>query len=146
MDKLLSLLKNFEMTDLLPEADVFLGQLRLWMALLVLLGPVLMIGIGAWFYFFPRTRVGDNLGFQGLSPITEKPAWDYAQKMAGMGYGIAGIALLAVFGVLCLFFGLMSPDAMATCTIICVIIELLLTLAVWLGVQFLTRTKSQMDM
>ena len=111
------------------------------MAILVLIGPLLLIGLGAWYHFLPRTKINDPLGFQGLRRIEDKKTWMYAQRLAGLGYGILGIALFVVFGVLCLFFIAMTPDVIATCTFVCVIIELLLTLAVWLGVQFLTRTK-----
>lgn len=143
MDQLLSFLKEFDIANLLPEAEVFLDQFRLNMALITLLGPVLLIGLGAWYFFCPREQVGDPLGFRGLIPIREQSAWLYSQRLAGIGYGLVGIATTVVFGILCLFFGAMAPMTVATCAFVCVIIELLLTLTVWLGVPFLTRKEYQ---
>ena len=139
MDQLLSFFKEFDIVNFLPESEAFLGSLRTNVALIVLIGPILLLAVGAWYYFLPRTQVGDPLGFRGLRKIEDTKTWLYAQKLAGLGYGIVGAALFVVFGILCLFFGAMAPDAVATCAFICVIIELILTLIVWIGVQFLIQ-------
>ena len=142
MDQLLSFLKEFDIANALPETAVFTTQLRWTMAILMLIGPLLLIGLGAWYYFLPRTRINDPLGFQGLQRIEDKKTWLFAQRLAGLGYGILGIALFVVFGVLCLFFIAMTTDVIAVCTFVCVMIELLLTLAVWIGIQILTAKNS----
>lgn len=142
MDQLLSLLKEFDIANFLPKAETFVDQLRLDLALLVLICPLLLLALGAWYYFLPREKVDDPLGFRGLRKVRSKQAWQYSQRIAGMGYGILGIAMVVVFGILCLFFGAMSPTSAATCAFVCVIIELILTLIVWVGIQVLTWNRS----
>lgn len=141
MDSLLSFFKEFDIANLMPEADVYLRQLRLDLALILLIGPILLLLLGAWYYFLPRQEVGDSLGFRGLFRISDQKTWLQAQKLAGLGYGILGAALLVVFGIMSLFFGAMAPDAIANTVLVCVIIELILTLIVWIGIQLLSRNK-----
>ena len=141
MDRLLSLFKDFDIANVLPEADVFLRQMRLNLALILLIGPILLLLLGAWYYFLPRQEVGDPLGFRGLFRISGQKAWLQAQRLAGLGYGILGAALFVVFGIMSLFFGAMLPDAIANTVFVCVIIELILTLIVWIGIQLLSRKK-----
>lgn len=141
MDQLLSFFKEFDIANLMPEADAFVSQLRGDLALIVLLGPILLLLLGAWYFFLPRQEVGDSLGFRGILPIKDEKTWRQAQRIAGLGYGVLGAALLVVFGVLCLFFGAMAPETVASCAFICVIVELILTLIVWIGIQALSRKK-----
>jgi len=135
MDQLLSFFKEFDMVNFLPEMEAFLRSLRWNIALIVLIGPILLLVVGAWYYFLPRSQVNDPMGFRGFRKINNSKTWFYAQKVAGMGFGILGLALFVLFGVLSLFFGVMSPDTVATCAFICVIIELILTLLVWVSIQ-----------
>lgn len=143
MDQLLSFFKEFDIANFLPESEAFFSSLRADMALIVLIGPLLLLVLGAWYYFLPRPQAGDALGFRGLRKIEDTKTWLHAQKLAGLGYGILGLALFVIFGVLCLFFGAMSPDTVATCGFICVIIELILTLIVWIGIQIMIQKESK---
>jgi multidrug transporter EmrE-like cation transporter len=46
MDSLLSFFKEFDIANLMPEADVYLRQLRLDLALILLIGPILLLLLG----------------------------------------------------------------------------------------------------
>lgn len=145
MDELLSLLKEFDIVNLLPAADQFMGQLRLLFGLAVMAGPLTLLGLGLWYYFAPPGEANHRAGFRTYHSMGSVAAWRYAQKLAGIGYGGLGAVLTVIMGILCLFYGLMGIGTVATCALVCVILQLLLTLTVWIGIQVLVYREYDKD-
>ena len=143
MDKIMSFLKNFELGDVLPDASTITNQMRTWLTVFMLIGPVLLIILGVWFYFFPRKLMNDEMGFCGLFRTKHKKAWQYSQALSGLCYGILGIVLLIIYGIMCLGFGDLSTEVMAMRTVVCVSIEVALVFIIWVVVQVLTLLKKE---
>lgn len=129
MDAILSFLKEFEITQLLPDIDTFMGRLELITRLAVLAGPLLLLCLGLWYHYRPSEQPDHPLGFLGRSVMGSTDAWKFAQRIAGMCFMILGGGLFAVMLVVSIFYGLMSALGMVTTALVCIIIELALVIA-----------------
>ena len=137
MDDILSLLQDFDIANFLPEPDKFLGSLEGWVRLLVLAGPLVLLGLGIWYYFAPPKEANHSAGFRTYWGMGSVEAWRFAQKLAGMGYMVLGGALTIIMLIVSLFFKAESALAMINTALVCVVIELILTLILWLGINAL---------
>ena len=64
-------------------------------------------------------------------------AWLFAQKLAGIGYIAVGGVLPVLMGLGSITFRGRAAFAMITSAMICVVIELLIVLALWVGLNVL---------
>ena len=136
MDKILSLFQ-LDIAELLPEMSSFLSDLEGTVRLLVLVCPLVMLILGLWYYFLPPKEANHRAGFRTYFTMGSVETWLFAQRLAGLGYMIVGGALTLIIGIISLFFNAESGVSMITTALICVIVELVLVLVVWIGVQVL---------
>lgn len=137
MDDILSLLQDFDVANFLPEPDKYLNSLEGWIRLIVLAGPLVLLGLGLWYYFAPPKEANHSAGFRNYWGMGSVEAWRFAQKLAGMGYTVLGGALTVIMLVVSLFFNGEKALAMANAAVVCVVIELILTLALWIVINAL---------
>jgi len=129
MDALFGLLKEFDFDKLLPEMDTFLGKMTALSRLFVLLGPILVLALGA-VYFFRPSKSPRGFGFRSYYVTGSSEAWRFAQRFAGMSFMILGGVLTVVMLVVSLFFGGMDAVGMATAVLVCVCVELAMIVGV----------------
>lgn len=123
MSGILDFLKEFDIAKILPEAGSFVAQLAGWLRLFLLAGPVVLAVLGLWYTYAPPAEANFSLGFRSKNSIRSVAAWKFAQKIAGRAFLIIGGGLAVIMLVISLFFGLMSPLAMAIVAMLCVIVE-----------------------
>ena len=56
LDGILSLLGDFDLVKLIPDLGTVLGKLELATRLIVLAGPLVLLGLGLWYFFAPPKR------------------------------------------------------------------------------------------
>ncbi|MBR3979408.1 MAG: SdpI family protein [Oscillospiraceae bacterium] len=133
----MSFFQDFDFAKLLPEPEKFMNSLEGWIRFFVLLGPLLLLGLGIWYYYYPPKEANYRAGFRTYFGMGSVEAWLFAQKLAGKAYLILGGGLSAVMLVISLFFS--GKNAMATVIValICVIVELVLVIGVWVLIYML---------
>ena len=137
MDDILSLLQDFDVANFLPEPDQFLKDLEGWTRFFVLLGPLVLVALGACYYFAPPKEANHAFGFRTYWGMGSVQAWLFAQKLAGMGYMAVGSALTVLMGLISISFRGHAAFSMITTAVICVFIELLIVLALWIILNIL---------
>ena len=140
MDDILSLLQDFDVANFLPAPDKFLNSLEGWVRLLLLIVygiPLVMLALGAWYYFAPPKEANHAAGFRTYYSMGSVKAWLFAQKLAGMAYMALGGALTVLMLIVSLFFNGEKAMAMITAALICVILEVILFAAVWVVLNIL---------
>ncbi len=135
MDQLLSLLKEFDIANFLPPMDQFSGTLRFWAAVIMLAGPLVMLGLGLWYYYKPPKEANHSAGYRTYFGMGSIAAWKFTQKLAGRIYMLLGGGLTAVMLVISFFFIWAAPTTAMTWALVCVILELGLALAAWLYIE-----------
>jgi uncharacterized membrane protein len=139
MDKIMSLLKEFDIASMLPEIGSFMGQLKGWLIFALLVGPVLMAAMGAVHFFFPPKEANHHLGYRSYWSMGSVQVWQYAQRLSGMIFMIGGGGFAVVMLIICLFFGLMQPSTMVITSLVCVIIEALAAIAAVVVIEVMLR-------
>ena len=85
-------------TDLLdkivPKLNTLLSDIRLWIGLLLYVGPVLLIVLGLFFIFLSPKEANHRLGYRSIYGMGSVPAWRFSQKLGGMVLGGLGLVLL----------------------------------------------------
>jgi len=145
MDDILSLLQDFDVAKLLPAPEDFVKDLELLMRIAVMAGPLLLLGLGLLFYLAPPKEANHSLGFRTYWGMGSVEAWQFTQRLAGMFYSVLGVGLTALMSLLCNAFRFMSAMAMANTAIICVVIELVLILGVWIYINNTVRKTFDKD-
>ena len=139
MGDLLSLLQDFDIANFLPEPDKFLRSLAGWARLMVLVGPVVLLALGLWYLYGPPGEVRNTVGLRIFHVGDNPKAWRYAKKLAGAAYTALGGGLTVVMLVVSLFFNFLWGMGMITVALICVILELLLLVGVWIAINILVE-------
>ena len=87
-------------TDLLdkivPKLNTLLSDIRLWIGLLLYVGPVLLIVLGLFFIFLSPKEANHRLGYRSIYGMGSVPAWKFSQKLGGMVLGGLGLVLLII--------------------------------------------------
>ena len=86
---------NFGINDLLPEMGAFLGDIRFYLCLFLLLTPLLMAGMGALRFFKPAEEANRSVGYRTFFGMGSVYAWRVTQWVSGIVFmGIGGLLLL----------------------------------------------------
>ena len=136
MDKILSLFQQ-DIGELLPDMGSFLSGFAGFVRLALLAGPVILLVLGIWYTFLPPKEANHRAGFRTYITMGSIQVWRFAQKLAGIIYMVLGGILTVVMFIVSLFFSNENPVAMITTALICVIIQLILVVLVWLLINVL---------
>jgi hypothetical protein len=90
MDKLAELVANFDIANILPELDSFLGWMELLIRLAVMAGPLLVLIFGCIYFFMPPKEANHSLGYRFYWGMGSEYAWRFTQRLAGFVWMIAG--------------------------------------------------------
>ncbi len=131
MDEILSLLQDFDVAKILPPPDQFVKDLELLMRIAVMAGPLVLLGLGLWYYLAPPKEANHAVGFRTYHGMGSVEAWQFTQKLAGQIYSVLGTAMTVVMSLLCNCFRFMNAMTMATVAMICVLVESLVILGAW---------------
>ncbi len=137
MSDILSVLQDFDLGNFLPEPEKFMNSLEGWVRFFVLLGPLLLLGLGLWYYYFPPKEANFKAGFRTYFGMGSVEAWRFAQHIAGRAYMFLGGGLTVLMFLISLFFNGKKAMGMIITALICVIVELLLVIAVWVLIYML---------
>lgn len=96
MDKLLSLFDNFDLAKLLPDLQKVFSDIRTWAGLLVLVGPLVLLGVGLYYMFLTPGEANHRTGFRTPFGMGSVSAWRFTQRIAGLVYAGLGLILLIV--------------------------------------------------
>lgn len=137
MEAITAFLESFDIAELLPELEKFISDLRFWAGLFMLIGPLVMLGLGLWFFFLPTKEANHHIGFRTRISMGSVSAWRYSQKLAGLFYIVVGGAFTLLSIIMIIILSFSNPMAMATTAFILMVIQALVALAIWIVLQIL---------
>lgn len=137
MDDILSILQDFDVANFLPEPEAYIKSLVGWVRFAVLLGPLILLVLGAWYYFWPPKEANHAVGFRTYWGMGSIKAWLFSQKLAGMSFMVLGGALLVISFLVSLTFNGDKAMGMINTAFVLVLIQLLLILSVWVALNLL---------
>lgn len=145
MEDILSFLQDFDVAKLLPPPESFVRDLELWMRIAVMAGPLVMLGLGLWYYLAPPKEANHSVGFRTYWGMGSVEAWQFTQKLAGSLYSLLGTALTVIMSLICNGFRKMDAMTMANVAIICVLVECVLILGTWAYIKIKVKKSFDKD-
>ncbi len=135
VDKLKSLLNDFDLTNLLPNLSDTLGRVGTLLRTVVLLGPLVLLGLGLIYFLAPPKEANYSFGFRTFWGMSSVEAWRFTQKVGGITWAALGLVLTVVMAIICSGFQKMELMDMAMLALKCVVWEIALAAVSWLAVS-----------
>ncbi len=135
MDALKSLFEDFDLAAFLPDVTSALGWVESTLRVLVMAGPLLLLGFGMLFLLAPPKEANYGLGFRCWWGMASLEAWQFTQRLAGLVWSAMGVGLTVIMALICNAFRRMDPMVMVWCAFWCLIAELVLILASWIWIN-----------
>lgn len=124
MDRLAELVANFDIANILPKLDSFLGWMELLIRLAVMAGPILVLVFGCIYYFMPPKEANHSLGYRFYWGMGSEQAWKFTQRLAGFSWMIIGAVLTAVMFFVTVAVGGKDLVQMGYDAVVCLLWEL----------------------
>ncbi len=107
-----SLLADFDPAALIPELDVLLGGLEPILRVLVLAGPLSLLGLGMWYLLLPTKEANHSVGYRFYWGMSSVESWQFSQKLAGAVWSALGFVLTIVMSGVCNGYRELGAEAM----------------------------------
>ena len=126
VDFLKSLLGNSDPAALLPDLWAIFDNLDAALRVVVLAGPLCLLGLGLMYPLAPPAEANHVFGYRHFWGMSSVEAWHYTQKTAGLVWTGLGLAMTVAMAFICNGYRDMAWEAMLFSALVSVIVELLL--------------------
>lgn len=124
---LFSKLSDFDLKAFLPKLDTVLGWIELGARLAVMAGPLVLMGMGLWFFLAPTKEANRKIGYRTFFGMGSVKAWQFTQRLAGIVWSALGFVLTVVMGILCNGYRGMEAMDMVASAGKCILWQIILT-------------------
>jgi hypothetical protein len=128
---------DLDLSKFVPEMPAFLGGLRALLVLAILIGPILLVALGAMYLLRPAPEANFKYGFRTYFGMGSIEAWQFSQKIAGLAFGGLGAVLLLIMFIVVLTFFKKDLFQIANTAIVCLIWQAVLALIARIVVSIL---------
>lgn len=128
---------DLDLSKFVPEMPAFLGGLRALLVLAILIGPILLVTLGAMYLLRPAPEANFKYGFRTYFGMGSIEAWRFSQKIGGLAFGGLGAVLLLVMFIVVLTFFKKDLFQIANTAIVCLIWQAILALIARITVSIL---------
>ena len=115
---------DFDIGALIPSLETLLGKLDLLLRVLVMAGPLALLGLGLYYFLAPPNEANYSAGYRFRYGMSRVKVWRFMQRIAGMIYSGTGLVLTVVMAIVCIGFGKMAAPDMVWAAVKCILWEL----------------------
>ena len=126
LDALMAIFSEFDVAAFLPKLDTLLGWVEMILRLLVMAGPLLMLGFGLLYLLAPPKEANYSVGWRFWWSMASLDAWQFTHRLAGWIWAPMGLVLTIVMAIICNGLSRMEPMDMAFAAGKCILWELIL--------------------
>ena len=120
---------------LIPSLDKILDKLDMLVRLLVLAGPLTMLGLGLFCFLAAPKEANWIAGYRFHYGMAKVRSWQFMQRLAGIVYSGAGLLLSVIMGIICTGFRNMPPMEMVHSAGVMIVWELGVLIAAIIGIN-----------
>lgn len=128
MNSITAFFDKLDFSKLVPDMDTLLGKLQAVAGWALLIGPIVMLGLGLWYFFLPPKEANHKFGFRTWFGMGSVEAWRFTQRLAGIVWGALGIGLLVASLIVRGSFGEKDLMQIATSSFVCLLWQAVLAL------------------
>ena len=130
---------------LLPNIGTVVGLVEFLLWLMILAGPLTLLGFGLMFRYRPPEEANYGLGYRFWWGMASLDAWKYTQRLAGIVWTFLGGGLAIVMLIVCIVLQCIGTMVLAIGAVICLIIEVVLIGAACITINILVMKKFDKD-
>ncbi len=130
VDFIKEIIGGMDPTVLLPELSTLFAQLDSVLRVLVLVGPLCLLGLGLLYLLAPPAEANHSFGYRHFWGMSSVESWQFTQQIAGLVWTGLGLVLTIVMAFICNGYRDMAVEAMVLSALTAVVVELVL---VWLS-------------
>ena len=119
MNSITAFFDKLDFSKLVPQMDTLLEKLQTIAGLALMIGPLVMLALGLWFFFLPPKEANYKAGFRTWFGMGSVEAWRFTQRLAGIVWGAMGLILTVIMGIVCLTFNAQDVMEVATKAFVC---------------------------
>ncbi len=119
----------------IPALSALLSDIRTWLNLALLIGPILLLVMGLLYFFLPPKEANHKFGYRTYFGMGSVQAWRFTQWLAGLVWGVLGAGLGIAMTVVCIVNSGAATEAVVGTVLTCLVIQASLTLLGWLGIE-----------
>ena len=119
MNSITAFFDKLDFSKLVPQMDTLLEKLQTIAGLALMIGPLVMLAFGLWFFFLPPKEANHKAGFRTWFGMGSVEAWLFTQRLAGIVWGAMGLVLTVIMGIVCLTFNAQDVMEVATKAFVC---------------------------
>ena len=137
MNSITAFFDKLDFSKLVPELDTLLGKLQAVATWSLMIGPIVMLAFGLWYFFLPPKEANHKVGFRTWFGMGSVEAWRFTQRLAGIVWGGLGLVLTVISIIVSLTFGGKDAMQIATSAFVCLMWQAGLALIGWFGISFI---------
>ena len=109
LDALMAIFSEFDVAAFLPQLDTLMGWVEMILRILVMAGPLLMLGFGLLYLLAPPKEANYSLGWRFWWSMASLDAWQFTHHWAGLIWSGLGLLLTLIMAFVCNAFRRMAP-------------------------------------
>ena len=129
VDCLKSLLSDFDPMLLLPDLAAMFEKLDVVLRVVVLAGPLCLLGLGLLYLLAPPAEANHVFGYRHVWGMSSVEAWQFTQKTAGLVWTGLGLVMTVIMAFICNGYRDMSQEEMIFSAMGSLVKELVLIVA-----------------
>ena len=130
---------------LIPNLEKLMGDMRSWLGIAMIIGPVIFIVMGLVYYFLAPPEANHKLGYRTYFGMGSVTAWKFTQKLAGIVWGGLGIILAIVAIIGCVIMVGQELNKATTTALTILIIEAVAAVLAFLTVEITVLLRYDMN-
>lgn len=115
---------DLDIGSLIPSLEALLGKLDLLLRILIMVGPLALLGLGLYYFFAPPKEANYSAGYRFRYGMSRVKVWRFMQRIAGMIYSAVGLVLTVVMAIVCILLGGKDAPDMVWTAVKCILWEL----------------------
>ena len=141
MESISGFLDGFDFAKILPGIGKVISSVRFWMVLLMYAGPLVLLGLGLWYYLKPVQEPCTDRGFRIPPAMGSADAWKFTQKLAGVTWTALGGVLTVLTVIFSLIYGSTATMKLVTASVVWLAVEALLAVVSYGFIYIMVYTR-----
>lgn len=118
-----------------PDLGSLITDLRYWLVFLMVVGPVALMLLGAYYLFMAPPEANHKAGYRTFYGMGSVSAWKFTQKLAGRTWIISGLVMLLVAIVGFILMIKAEVDRAVTIGLVVLIVEAIIALVAYIAIE-----------
>ncbi len=106
-------MEELDFSSYLPDLPEFMAGISQFLRILVMVGPLAVLGLGLYYYLAAPKEANHSVGYRFRYGMAKARSWQFMQRLAGIVFAVLGLVLTIVMAIQCAALQSLAPMQMA---------------------------------